>query len=79
MLTVPSAIKISEPICRAKHGLEQVTWQSLSHKQMLIWMLIKIYKPCATVFFFLLFFLFWLHTLRSYLLNIFQVYPLIPD
>lgn len=50
MLPVPSAIKISEPAHRAKCGLEQGTWQTPSHKQMFIWMVIKIYKP--PIFFF---------------------------
>lgn len=50
MPPIPSAIKISEPVYHAKRGLEQVTWQRLSHKQMLIWMLVKIHKPC-TIFF----------------------------
>lgn len=52
VLPIASTMKISRPICHAKHGLKQVTWQSFSHKQMLIWMLIKIYKTCVTVFFF---------------------------
>lgn len=44
---IPSAIKISKALCQAKCGLEQVTWQTLTHNQMLICMLIKIYKPGA--------------------------------
>ena len=67
---IPLAIEISKPLCQGKCGLEQVTWQRLTHKQMLIWMLIKIYKPDA---------IFWIHTLISYLLNIFQVQPSVTD
>lgn len=63
-------MKISEPAHRATSGLERVTWQSLSHEQVFIQMLIKIYKPGT---------FFWLHTSMSYFLNSFQVHPTRPE